>query len=59
MTNGLIPPALHDAMLFSSKKLFNASQDGNLDYAIATIRAVVKTLDTVLSEQGQSNDSTR
>jgi len=56
MYNALIPPALHDAMLFCSKRLFNASQDGNLDFALATIRATIKTLETSLEEATKVNN---
>lgn len=56
VNSNLLPPALHDVMTFCSRKLFNASQDGNFDYALATIHTVIKTLQTALDEQVKSND---
>ena len=50
MNNLTIPPALHDAMIFCSRRLFDASQEGSREYAEAIIRTVIKTLNTAVEE---------
>jgi hypothetical protein len=54
------PPHLHDTMMACSRKLFNAAQDGNTEYATAVIKQTIETLSLVQSflETGNSNGTT-
>jgi hypothetical protein len=47
-------------MMACSRKLFNAAQDGNTEYATAVIKQTIETLSLVQSflETGNSNGTT-
>lgn len=46
--SSLIPGYMADAMTFASKRLFNATIDGDIDFAVATMQAVITTLNMTL-----------
>lgn len=48
MANQITPQYMTDSMTRASKQLFNAAQDGNAEYSVATIQHVIKSLTGVL-----------
>jgi hypothetical protein len=56
-----MPPYAADSMMACSRKLFNASQDGDVDYALAVMKTTIETLSMTiayLSTQEGSNNGT-
>jgi hypothetical protein len=57
----LLPPHVQDTMMACSRRLFNASQDGDVDFALAVMNKTIETLSIAvayLSTQEGSNNGT-
>lgn len=44
-----LPPYAHDTMMSCSRKLFNAAQDGDVDFALAVMKRTIETLNMTIS----------
>ena len=57
--NKTLPPYAHDTMMGCSRKLFNAAQDGDTDYALAVMKRTIETLNMTISylttQEGENN----
>lgn len=54
-----IPPEVHDTMSACSRRLFNAAQDGDMDYALAVMKKTIETLSIAVAylsnQEGNNN----
>jgi len=56
MTKSL-SPHVYDTMMACSRKLFNAAQDGNPDYALSVMKTVSETLTFTMSYVAQEGNN--